>query len=422
MSFRIRALRLASAISLIGCSPDAHVVAPRGDAPAPTFAINPAAVCNGVSMPAGECGALVALYNGTNGPAWQSSTNWGVSLNPCTWFGVTCTGGAAGSVKELDLSLNMLTGVLPAAIGNLPALEVIFLQGNVLTGPLPPELGNLSNLRTLNVNGNALTGTIPAWLGDIASLEVLHLGWNLFTGSIPPALANAEGLTHLFLNNNQLSGTIPSQLGQLTALHSLDLKNNQLTGAIPPELGSLTNLRMLALSYNQLSGTIPAALGNIGNLHQLVLHDNQLSGLVPLAFAVVGEQVEPDESGGCYVFPGNAGLYMPDTPAYRAADIYPDGFICGIPFSPAEDIGDDAVDAIEELVPETLNEGQANALQTKIENAMAKAATGQFAAAINQLQAFLGQLDEMVASGTLTPAQAAPFIDQAESLIAIWTT
>jgi hypothetical protein len=27
----------------------------------------------------------------------------------------------------------------------------------------------------------------------------------------------------------------------------------------------------------------------------------------------------------------------------------------------------------------------------------------------------------MIANGTLTPAQAAPFIDQAQSLIAIWT-
>ena len=176
------------------------------------------------------------------------------------------------------------------------------------------------------------------------------------------------------------------------------------------------------MQENQLTGTIPAALGNLTVLQRLLFYDNQLSGLVPLAFAVMGEQIFQDESTGCYVGAlGNEGLYIPDTPAYRAADTYPDGFICHIGFSTAEDVGEDAIDEIDDLVPEALNEGQANALKAKIENAMAKADNGQYGAAINQMQAFLGQLNDMVANGTLTPAQAAPFIDQAQSLIAIWT-
>lgn len=52
---------------------------------------------------------------------------------------------------------------------------------------------------------------------------------------------------------------------------------------------------------------------------------------------------------------------------------------------------------------------------------MEKAANGQYGAAINQMEAFLTQLNDMVANGTLTPAQAVPFIQQAEFLIAIWT-
>jgi hypothetical protein len=67
-----------------------------------------------------------------------------------------------------------------------------------------------------------------------------------------------------------------------------------------------------------------------------------------------------------------------------------------------------------------LNEGQANAPKTKIENAMAKAASGQYQAAINQMQAFLDQLADMVAAGTLAAEQAAPLVEQAETLIAIW--
>jgi hypothetical protein len=95
--------------------------------------------------------------------------------------------------------------------------------------------------------------------------------------------------------------------------------------------------------------------------------------------------------------------------------------ICDLPFATAEDIGEDAVDEIDDLVPDVLNEGQANALKSKIENAIAKAANGQYNAAINQMQAFITQLNDMVANGTLTAEQAAPFLDQAQWLIAIWT-
>jgi len=34
-----------------------------------------------------------------------------------------------------------------------------------------------------------------------------------------------------------------------------------------------------------------------------------------------------------FVPPGNGGLYMPDNPAYRAADIDGDGLICGLGFT-----------------------------------------------------------------------------------------
>jgi hypothetical protein len=37
------------------------------------------------------------------------------------------------------------------------------------------------------------------------------------------------------------------------------------------------------------------------------------------------------------------------------------------------------------------------------------------------MQSFLNQLENMVATGTLTAEQAAGFIEQAEALIEIWT-
>jgi hypothetical protein len=118
--------------------------------------------------------------------------------------------------------------------------------------------------------------------------------------------------------------------------------------------------------------------------------------------------------------PATRGSTCPTSEAYRAADTSGDGRICGLAFATAEDVGEDAVEDIDDLVPDPLNEGQANAPKTKIENAMAKAAHGQYQAAINQMQAFLDQLADMVAAGTLAAEQAAPLVEQAETLIAIW--
>ena len=392
MSIRFPALALFATMILGACTDQPPPTAPRGAPPKPTLAIDADVACGGLTMPAIECQALVALYNSTNGPGWTSVDDWGVEPNPCTWEGVTCTQGDFGSVKILDLTARKLTGPIPAALGNLQALEVLDLGFNDLTGTLPAELGNLPNLERLDVDSNELTGPLPASLGNNQSIETLYLARSHFTGSIPPELGNLVNLT------------------------VLDLDLNELTGTIPPELGNLSKLEFFSLSRNQLTGSIPPELGNLASVAYFGLWGNELSGLVPLSVAQVGSGITCDFQAF-----GNEGLYMPDAPAYREADEDGDGEICSVGFTPADDIGEDAVEDIDDLVPAVINEGQANALETKIENAMEKAAKGQYAAAINQMQSFIGQLNGMVADGILTPAQAEPFIDQAESLIAIWS-
>ena len=189
-----------------------------------------------------------------------------------------------------------------------------------------------------------------------------------------------------------------------------------MTGPIPASLGGLVNLRVLVIENNGFTGPLPD-LTQWPTLDRARLHGNQFAGQIPLAVAEFAEHIEFE----CSFVSGNAGLFVPDLPTYRAADLDGDGTICGLAFASAEDIGEDAIEDIEGLVPATLNGGQANALQAKIDNAMDKADKGQYSAAINQMQAFLTQLADMVSAGTLTPAQAAPFVTQAQALIAIWT-
>jgi hypothetical protein len=438
MSFRPAILALMSAFVLAACSDTVTPTAPARLPTAASLVMDPA-VCNGATMPVAECQALVSLYNSTNGPGWIDNTGWGTA-NPCTWLGIVCTNGDQGSVRLIVLTSNELTGQLPDALGALTGLERLALNWNNLSGSIPAVLGSLPNIEDIQMWENEFSGSIPAALGNAPNLRFLSLHSNNLSGAIPQALFDAPKLERVSLSQNALTGSIPAAVGTAPNLEYFDVGENAITGTIPPQLGNLSKLDVLALDHNQMTGPIPAALGGLVNLRVLVIEnnaftgplpdltqwpkldrtriqENQFTGQVPLAIAAFAENIEFE----CIFAPGNAGLFVPDLPAYRAVDLDGDGTICGLAFASAADIGEDAIEDIEDLVPTTLNSGQATALQTKIDNAVDKADKGQYSAAINQIQAFLTQLADMVSAGTLTPAQAAPFVTQAQALIAIWT-
>ena len=204
-----------------------------------------------------ECQALVALYDSTAGPGWLTNTGWLETDTPCSWFGVICGG---GSVTQL------------------------ILFNNQLSGAIPPELGNLASLQTLSLNSNQLSGAIPPELGNLANLQILDLDSNQLSGAIPPELGGLANLRTLILNNNQLSGTIPPELGGLASLQTLGLSDNQLSGAIPPELGGLASLQDLLLSDNPLTGALPQSLVELGSLFTFWFNDTDLCEPPDVAF------------------------------------------------------------------------------------------------------------------------------------------
>jgi hypothetical protein len=195
----------------------------------------------GFSISSVERDALVALYNSTDGANWTDNTGWlGEAGTECIWFGVTCS---SGSVAQ------------------------IVLNGNSLSGSIPSELGNLSNLTYLHLGSNSLTGTIPSELGNLTKLTYIFLFSNSLTDSIPSELGNLTNLTNLNLSKNSLTGSIPSELGNLTKLTYLLLHDNLLTGNIPDELKKLTKLSYLWLSWgNSFTGTIPRELQKLSTL------------------------------------------------------------------------------------------------------------------------------------------------------------
>jgi Leucine-rich repeat (LRR) protein len=301
-------------------------------------------------IPVAECQALVSLYNATDGESWTSATEWVTTDTPCSWYGITCSGGSvtgvslgsnglSGSIPDLSaltnleqlrLYANQLTGGIPSSLGSLPSLDRLDLYNNELTGSIPSALGDLTSLRYLSLRQNQLTGSIPASLGNLSSLLSLHLYENELSGSIPAALGGLSNLQQLDIGGNSLDGSIPSELGNLTNLQALGLYRNDLTGSIPSSLGNLTSLWGLSLHENELTGSIPSQLGALSGLQVFRLFGNQLTGVVPLSVAQLGGQIQATYgNSGCTIGnTGNPDLSLTNNQDYRDADQDNDGAIC----------------------------------------------------------------------------------------------
>ena len=152
-------------------------------APVPATATAPPAASGSAET---DREALVVLYNATDGENWNRSDNWLSDAPLGEWEGVTTNND--GRVTELRLVANDLRGEIPAELGSLSNLEVLWLQRL----EQPAELGSLSNLIH---NNRYLMGEIPAELGRLSNLVQLDLSGNPFMeGEIPPELGSLSNL------------------------------------------------------------------------------------------------------------------------------------------------------------------------------------------------------------------------------------
>lgn len=91
------------------------------------------ATASHIMIPVSECQALLDIYTDTNGPSWNSNSNWYTDTNVCLWYGVGCTtadGSGFAHVKTLDIDTNNLNGSIPSTIADLPFLTLIDIYQN----------------------------------------------------------------------------------------------------------------------------------------------------------------------------------------------------------------------------------------------------------------------------------------------------
>ena len=202
-----------------------------------------------------ECQALVDFYNQTNGANWDINTNWNTDQLINTWYGVVVLN---GQVEQLDLSRNQLDGSIPASLGDLTNLEILYLWGNELTGSIP-DLSHLTSLLQLNLSRNQLYGSIPASLGNLTNLRLLYiwgneqLTWDNISNELGEkvdrgvlrTLYNLNGGDEWTNNEKWLSDDDPvsSWYGVSTdamgRVSGLNLRNNRLKGELTGALETL---------------------------------------------------------------------------------------------------------------------------------------------------------------------------------------
>ncbi|XP_010916143.1 receptor-like protein kinase BRI1-like 3 [Elaeis guineensis] len=113
----------------------------------------------------------------------------------------------------LDLSMNAFTGPIPPALFALPRLSSILLQRNNLSGPLavPPPGGEAPpSWAVVDLSHNVLTGEVPAALAAAGSL---FLNNNRLTGAVPKEVARSVyvgSMTTLYAQHNYLT-SFPAQ-------------------------------------------------------------------------------------------------------------------------------------------------------------------------------------------------------------------
>jgi hypothetical protein len=103
----------------------------------------------------------------------------------------------------------------------------IDLSSNYLSGLIPAELLNLGAIQFLNLSRNNLSGAIPSNIGNLKDVESLDLSWNKLSGPIPPSISHLMFLSSLNLSNNLLSGEIPTG-NQLQTFNDPSIYRNNL--------------------------------------------------------------------------------------------------------------------------------------------------------------------------------------------------
>ena len=184
-------------------------------------------------------------------------------------------------LESLFLTNNKLNGTVPNWLHEIDSLIFVNLAQNFLTTPVDQFSRNYK-LRQLDLSDNLLTGVISSSICNASSLEILVLSNNKLAGTIPQCLASSSFLFILDLEINRLNGTLPNTFSKNSLMTSLNLNDNRLEGPLPESLSNCMQLELLNVGNNQIEDTFPHWLPTLPYLKVLVLRANKFHGPVAI--------------------------------------------------------------------------------------------------------------------------------------------
>ena len=119
---------------------------------------------------------------------------------------------------------NNLIGSLPNEFYALKQLESIDFNSNgAIYGSIPTFYGSIATLKVLDLFMNDLMGVLPAALCSATMLERIDVQSNSLVGKISTCIGMLQSLNMLTLDSNMFSGTLPSEVGHMSALGKYSL-------------------------------------------------------------------------------------------------------------------------------------------------------------------------------------------------------
>ncbi|KAK9665320.1 hypothetical protein RND81_14G104600 [Saponaria officinalis] len=189
----------------------------------------------------------------------------------------------SSTLYYLNMSNNMIYGVLPDVSVTFQPVTQIYMSSNNLSGGIPSFLGY--NVTKLDLSSNKLSHGLSQFLCPKTemTLDFLDLSNNSFSDPLPDCWKYFPRLLILKLQNNNITGKLPSSIASV-GLQALHLRYNKLSGELPKSWVDSARLNVLDLAYNSLTGYIPSTfVHGLQNLNILSLRNNKLSLGIPLS-------------------------------------------------------------------------------------------------------------------------------------------
>jgi Leucine-rich repeat (LRR) protein len=140
---------------------------------------------------------------------------------------------------------------------------------------------SLNSLKEINLSDNLITNIHPSTFNGLTNLEVIDFDENKIQELDPSTFNGLNSLKKISLNNNEITKIHPFTFNGLNNLEEIWLHNNKIQEIDPNTFNKLYSLKKISFSCNQISTVHPSTFNGLKNLEKIWLNDNKIEELDP---------------------------------------------------------------------------------------------------------------------------------------------